>query len=120
MMINDSEIIDSINFESTLTKEEIEDQPPATKKQKEDAKRPQKLDGNFPFIGLAVDSTSLKMFRLHGVELNAKKMYDGKNNMNALKKEVAVMTTLPHNALFSQDVFWGSEHDYSAFKRNFK
>ncbi|OAF70687.1 hypothetical protein A3Q56_01534 [Intoshia linei] len=60
------------------------------------------------------------MFRPHGVELNAKNMYDGKNNMNALKKEVAVMTTPPHYALFSQDVFLGSEHDYSAFKRNFK
>ncbi|OAF69009.1 hypothetical protein A3Q56_03211 [Intoshia linei] len=70
--------------------------------------RPQKLDGNFPFIGLAVDSTSLKMFRPHEVELNAKKMYD------------SVMTTPPHYALFSQDAFLGSEHDYSAFKRNFK
>ncbi|OAF67014.1 hypothetical protein A3Q56_05251 [Intoshia linei] len=37
MMMNDSEIIDSINFESTLTEEEIEDEPPATKKQKENA-----------------------------------------------------------------------------------
>ncbi|OAF66975.1 hypothetical protein A3Q56_05310 [Intoshia linei] len=35
MMMNNSEIIDSINFESTLTKEEIKDQPPATKKQKD-------------------------------------------------------------------------------------
>ncbi|OAF64667.1 hypothetical protein A3Q56_07621 [Intoshia linei] len=68
-------------------------------------KRPQKLDGNFSFIGLAVDSTSLKMFKSHGVELNAKKMYDCKNKMNALKKVVAVMTTPPHYALFSQDAF---------------
>ncbi|OAF66723.1 hypothetical protein A3Q56_05543 [Intoshia linei] len=43
------------------------------------------------------------MFRPYGVELNTKKMYDGKNKMNSLKKEVTVMTTQPHYGLFFQN-----------------
>ncbi|OAF67168.1 hypothetical protein A3Q56_05119 [Intoshia linei] len=49
--------------------------------------------------------TSSRRRKPHGVKLNAKKMYDSKNKMNALKKAVAVMATPLHYALFSQDAF---------------
>ncbi|OAF64108.1 hypothetical protein A3Q56_08187 [Intoshia linei] len=71
------------------------------------------MEGNYPYLALAIDSTSLKVFRPHGIESNAKKMYDSKNKMNALKKEVTVMTTPSHYALFFQKSFLGSEHDFS-------
>ncbi|OAF66999.1 COG complex subunit 3 [Intoshia linei] len=79
------------------------------------------------FLSSILAESFLQSLTIHEIEhsttrgrTNAKKMYDCKNKMNALKKEVAVMTTPPHYALFSQDAFLGSEHDYSAFKRNFK
>ncbi|OAF64341.1 hypothetical protein A3Q56_07944 [Intoshia linei] len=77
------------------------------------------MEVNYPYLSLAINSTSLKVFRPHGIESNAKKMYDSKNKINAIKKEVAVMTTPLHYALFSQKGFLGSEHDFSAFKRNY-
>lgn len=47
-------------------------------------------------------------------------MYDGKNSIYALKKEVAVLASPPHYAMFSQPFGLGSEHDYKLFKLNYK
>ncbi|OAF70921.1 hypothetical protein A3Q56_01285 [Intoshia linei] len=79
-------------------------------------KRPIAMEGNYLYLALAIDSTSLKVFRPHEIKSNAKKMYDSKNKMNPIKKEVKVMTTPPYYALFFEKGFLGSEHDFSAFK----
>ena len=76
-------------------------------------------ESDYPHIGLLIDSTSLQVFRPKGRFEEAIAYYDGKNKMYALKKEVAVMATEPHFALFSSDGFVGSKHDYSYFVENY-
>jgi len=80
--------------------------------------RPVPLEAtSHPFIALICDSTSTQVLRPVGRFEEAKIYWDGKNKIYALKKEVAVMASPPHFALFTGVAFVGSEHDYSAFKK---
>jgi hypothetical protein len=72
---------------------------------------------NYPYVGLLVDSTTIRCFRPKGPFNEAKIYWDGKNCCYGLKKEVAVMAQAPHYALFTQPHCVGSEHDYSIFKK---
>lgn len=78
--------------------------------------RPKPLSGNFPFIGLIVDTTSMEVFRPRGRFEEAKIYFDGKNKIYALKKEVGVLAYPPYYALFFQKGRVGSQHDYSIFQ----
>ncbi len=73
-----------------------------------------------PYIALICDSTSVEVFKPMRQFDEAKVFWDGKNKIYALKKEVCVMASPPHYALFSSAKFCGSEHDYSQFKKNFQ
>jgi len=73
-----------------------------------------------PYIGLLCDSTSIEVFRPMCRFDEAKVYWDGKNKIYALKKEVCVMASPPHYALFTSPKFYGSEHDYSQFKKNYE
>ncbi|OAF69355.1 hypothetical protein A3Q56_02908 [Intoshia linei] len=57
------------------------------------------MEGNYPYLALAIDSTSLKVFRPHGIERGC-----NHDNSSSL-------------CFLSQKGFLGSEHDLSAFKR---
>jgi len=83
--------------------------------------RPVPLESSpHPFIGLICDSTSTEVYRPMAHFEEAKVLWDGKNKMYALKKEVCVMASVPHYALFTSSAFAGAEHDYSQFKKNFE
>jgi len=73
----------------------------------------------FPFIALLCDSTSVEVHRPVGRFEEAKIYFDAKNRIYALKKQVAVMATSPHFALFSETAHIGSRHDYSIFKSSY-
>lgn len=74
---------------------------------------------NYPYIALDVDSTSLEVFRPTGRFEEVKSYWDAKNCIYALKKEVAVMASAPHYALFVQKGYPGSVHDYTIFKESY-
>jgi hypothetical protein len=62
-------------------------------------------------VALLGDSTSLEVYRPGRFE-EAKAYWDGKNGIYALKKEVCVMASPPHFAMFASKAFLGSTHDY--------
>ncbi len=75
------------------------------------------VGGVVRWIGLVVDSTTTQIYKpgLH----NSPKLYmDGKNHIYGLKKEVAVLASPPHYAMFTSQSWPGSEHDFVAFQRN--
>jgi hypothetical protein len=76
-------------------------------------------ESHFPYIALAVDSTSIEVNRPVGRFEDAKAYWDGKNHIYALKKEVAVTAAPPHYALYSQTGTVGSVHDYTTFKSTY-
>jgi hypothetical protein len=79
--------------------------------------RPKRLSTtSFPFIGLLVDSTTIPVFKPKGHFDEVKSLWDSKNHTYGFKKEVAVMASQPHYALFMQPKADGSRHDYSIFK----
>jgi hypothetical protein len=90
--------------------------------------RPKPLTNNFPYIALLTDSTtycSVQSNRnLFSISTNkpmgsfdeGKKWWDGKNKMYGLKKEVSVMASKPHYALFSQSARAAGTHDYEIHK----
>jgi hypothetical protein len=85
-----------------------------------DKKRPVPLtETHFPYIALCIDSTSVPVYRPKAPFGESKIYFDGKNEIYALKKEVAVMASPPHYALFSQPSFVGSIHDFEFFKKNY-
>jgi hypothetical protein len=112
--IPDSTLMDCINRVRPLVKKSL------ASRWWNDRKRPQVLqgeDGNdFPYIGLLVDSTSEEVFRPRARFEEAKRYWDGKNKIYALKKEVAVMAAPPHYALFSAKAEIGSVHDFEIHK----
>jgi hypothetical protein len=75
--------------------------------------RPKPLEGNYPYIGLIGDTTSMEVFRPRGRFEEAKIYWDGKNKIYALKKEVAILPYPPYFALFFQKGRVASMHDYS-------
>ncbi len=78
------------------------------------------LEGtNYNYVGLVCDSTSTEVFRPVGRFEDAKTYWDGKNKIYALKKDVCVRAAPPHYVVFSSPASVGSEHDYTAFKRNY-
>jgi len=80
-------------------------------------KRPQPLENtSYAHIGLICDSTSVQVFRPRGTFAEAKRYFDGKNWIYALKKECAVMASPPHYCLFSPPYKMGSTHDYNILK----
>jgi len=70
-------------------------------------------------VALLGDSTSLEVYRPGRFE-EAKAYWDGKNGIYALKKEVCVMASPPHFAMFASKAFLGSTHDYSHHKSNYR
>jgi hypothetical protein len=70
-------------------------------------------------IGLLADSTSIQIDRPVGRYQEAKSYFDAKNQIYALKKEIVVMTSPPHYALFSAPAQEGSKHDYTIHKEIF-
>jgi hypothetical protein len=79
--------------------------------------RPRPLqDTAFPFVGLLLDSTSIQVFKPTAPFKEAKAYWDGKNQMYALKKEVAVTAAPPHYAIFIQPATNGSIHDYKRLR----
>ena len=80
--------------------------------------RPKPLNNpNYANIALLIDSTSIEVYRPTGKFQESKRYWDGKNKIYALKKEVAVMATDPHYALFTCSYEIGSTHDYNIHKR---
>ncbi|KAL6054116.1 Conserved oligomeric Golgi complex subunit 3 [Balamuthia mandrillaris] len=74
----------------------------------------------YAHIALLVDSTSVEVFRPNNSLFEEGKHYfDGKNRIYALKKEVAVMASPPHFALFSFPGAPGARHDYSILKEHY-
>jgi len=83
--------------------------------------RPAPLDSrHFPFIALAVDTTSMEIYRPKCRFEEAKMYWDKKNGIYAIKKEVGVRTSFPFYALFVQKGFVGSTHDYSIMKQTYQ
>jgi len=70
----------------------------------------------FPYVALLLDSTTIPTYRPKGRFEEAKAYYDGKNGIYGLKKEVAVMASEPHFALFMQKGQLGARHDYAILK----
>ncbi|KAL6047279.1 Conserved oligomeric Golgi complex subunit 3 [Balamuthia mandrillaris] len=74
----------------------------------------------YAHIALLVDSTSVEVFCPNNSRFEEGKHYfDGKNRIYALKKEVAVMASPPHFALFSFPGAPGARHDYSILKEHY-
>jgi hypothetical protein len=82
--------------------------------------RPMPFLGNrdFQHVALLVDSTSMEVYRPKGRFEEVKPMWDAKNHIYALKKEVAVTANPPHFALFSFPATIGSQHDFQYFKNH--
>lgn len=74
---------------------------------------------NFPYIALLCDTTSIEVFRPTARFEEAKRYWDSKNHIYAIKKEVAVLANSPHYALFLHKGEVASRHDYSIFKDNY-
>jgi len=92
-----------------------------TKRWWENRSRPKPLNNTgFPHAALLIDSTSIQIYKPLGSFNESKIMYDGKNCIYALKKEIAVMASPPYYALFSAKGVPGSVHDYTIFKQNYK
>jgi hypothetical protein len=77
------------------------------------------LTTNYSFIALLVDSMSVEVYRPKGRFEEAKVYWDGKHSIYALKKEVAILSTEPHYALFFQKICVGSTHEYEMHKKGY-
>jgi len=78
--------------------------------------RPKSLTGPLPHVALLLDSTTVEVFRPTGRFEEAKKYWDGHHGVYGLKKEVAIMPSKPHFALFIQKGRVGSIHDFEILK----
>lgn len=58
-------------------------------------------------VALLIDSTTIQTFKPLLSFNNSKLLWDGKNHIYGLKKEIAVAATAPHYALFSQPAVAG-------------
>ncbi len=85
-------------------------------------RRPVPLEGHpqFGHIALLCDSTSVEIFRPTGRDGDGVGMWDGKNRMHALKKQVLVMANPPHFCMFTSTARPGSEHDFKIFKATYR
>ncbi len=72
------------------------------------------------YIGLLVDTHSWEVFRPTGRFEEAKKYFDAKNWMYALKFEIACMAAPSHYAMFSSNRKIDSNHDFDIHKKNFE
>ncbi|KAL6057928.1 Nuclear pore complex, Nup214/CAN component [Balamuthia mandrillaris] len=71
-------------------------------------------------VALLVDSASLEVYRPRTTSAEESKLYyDEKNRIHALKKEVAVMASPPHLALFAFPGAAGSRQDHSILKEHY-
>ncbi len=70
----------------------------------------------FSDVALLLDSTSFEVYRKLADFQESKILYDGKNRIYALKKEVAVSASPPYFALFIRKSAVGSMHDFQMFK----
>lgn len=86
----------------------------------EEKRRPEVLkDTPYPYASLIIDTTTIEVFHPRTSFQEAKIYWDGKNKYYGVKKEVAVMASSPHYALFFQPYEVASKHDYSIFKENY-
>jgi hypothetical protein len=65
---------------------------------------------------LLVDTTSIPVYRPKGRFDEVKSYWDAKHKIYALKKEVAVLASSPHYAMFASKGQLGSVHDYTIHK----
>ena len=84
----------------------------------EKKQRPLKNDTKFQYVGLNFDHTSIEIYKPHLEFNSAKRFYDGKNKIYALKKGVAILPTLGY-AVFIFNSINGSVSDYQDFKENY-
>jgi hypothetical protein len=79
--------------------------------------RPAPLVGTtFPHVALLIHTNTIETFRPKAPFEEAKVMWDGKNHIYGLKKEVGVAARAPHYCLFTQPARVASVHDYSIIK----
>jgi hypothetical protein len=64
-----------------------------------------------------VDVITIQTNKPRGCWDDAKILWDKKNHVYGLKKEVTVQACAPHYTLFIQPIHNGSTHDYTIFKR---
>lgn len=79
---------------------------------------PESLDSNRE-IALIVDCTTVEIFKPTGTWDESKIYWDGKNKIYGLKKEVAISSNFPYQALFIEKSKPASFHDYRIFKENY-
>lgn len=83
-------------------------------------RRPVPLDNTeFPHIALLIDNTSIEVYHPKVPFDDAKSYWDVHNSIYALKKEVGIMASAPHYALFSQPKRIGGIHDYTELKETY-
>ena len=83
-------------------------------------RRPRPLTGHFYcHVALLVDSTTIPINKPLGRFSESKIFFDGKNHVYGIKKEVAVMASSPHYAMFVNKGEPGSRHDYEILKEGY-